>query len=85
MYLSGVGTEHHTQAFQSTFVGTRTATPVQRVEKDEQEGRKIPATSSTVQDRVTLSREAQNRAENNNQEPKAGQGTPQDSRSPFDR
>lgn len=85
MFISGVETEQHAQIFQPLTTGNRPISAVQKADKEDQEERKVQATSSAVQDRVTLSREAQQLAGTISQNQKAGQGTLQDSRSPFDR
>jgi hypothetical protein len=90
MYLSGVGAEQHTQVFQSLLAGNRPVSGIQKIDKDgdgdhDKPGKKVQPVSPAVQDQVTLSREAQNLAGTASQNQKAGQGTLQDSRSPFDR
>ena len=83
MFLSGVGTEHLAPVFEPA--SNRTESIVQKADKHDDNERKVQAASAAVQDRVTLSREAQHQAQTSRQNAKAGQGTPQDSRSPFDR
>ena len=85
MYISGVETEQHAQIFQPLKTGNRPISAVHKTDKEDQTQRKVQATSSAVQDRVTLSREAQQLASIISEHQKAGQGTLQDPRSPFDR
>lgn len=85
MFVSGVETEQHAQVFQPLTSSNRPISAVQKADKDDEDQRKVQATSSAVQDRVTLSKEAQQLADHVQQNQKPGNGTLQDSRTPFDR
>ncbi|MDR4492925.1 MAG: hypothetical protein AB7P17_01855 [Nitrospirales bacterium] len=85
MFVSGVETEQHAQVLQPLTSNNRPISAIQKTDKDDEDQRKVQATSSAVQDRVTLSKEAQTLADHIRQNQKPGTSTLQDSRTPFDR
>jgi len=85
MFVSGIETEQHAQSLQPLTGSNRPISAVQKADKDDEDQRKVQAASSAVQDRVTLSKEAQKLADNIQQNQKPGNTTLQDSRTPFDR
>ena len=85
MFVSGVETEQQTQILQPVTGSNRPISAVQKADKEDEDQRKVQAASSAVQDRVTLSKEAQNLADSIQQNKKPGNSTLQDTRTPFDR
>lgn len=85
MFLHGIGAEQQTQTLQPFFSTHRPLSAIQKSDHDPDEGKKVPATSGAVQDRVSLSQEAKTLANHPAPHHQGKTGTFQDSSSPLDR
>lgn len=85
MFLPEVGSENQALIFQPLSSTGHVMSGSQKTTKGGEDEKKVEATSAAVQDRITLSREAQTLASQTTQNQKGANGKFQEAPSPFDR